>query len=259
MTRYVVEGVARLEQMLVVTFGRAASQELRERVRAQLVEAERVLSDDAADRASVPGSELVDLLLTYDDEQRRLAHRRVVDALVGFDAATIATTHQFCSMVLDSLGRGRRLRLARPAGRGPRRPGEGGRRRPLPAGLRPRRGRPGVLLRRGARRSPAASSTTRRPTSSPRPRTARRTAGRRVSFARRRAHGDGPPQAPARRALLRRPAQPARRRARHPGVAGAPSGCGSGGRSCWSTSSRTPTRCSGRCSTGPSAATPRWC
>ena len=103
-TRYVVEGVARLEQMLVVTFGRAASQELRERVRAQLVEAERVLSDDAADRASVPGSELVELLLTYDDEQRRLAHRRVVDALVGFDAATIATTHQFCSMVLDSLG-----------------------------------------------------------------------------------------------------------------------------------------------------------
>ena len=28
----------------------------------------------------------------------------MVDALVGFDAATIATTHQFCSMVLDSLG-----------------------------------------------------------------------------------------------------------------------------------------------------------
>jgi exodeoxyribonuclease V beta subunit len=103
-TRYVVEGVARLEQMLVVTFGRAASQELRERVRAQLVEAERVLSDHPADRASVPRSELVDLLLSYDDEQRRVAHRRVVDALVGFDAATIATTHQFCSMVLDSLG-----------------------------------------------------------------------------------------------------------------------------------------------------------
>jgi exodeoxyribonuclease V beta subunit len=102
--RYVVEGVARLEQMLVVTFGRAASQELRERVRAQLVEAERVLSDYAADRAAVPASELVDLLLSYDGGQRRLAHRRVVDALVGFDAATIATTHQFCSMVLDSLG-----------------------------------------------------------------------------------------------------------------------------------------------------------
>ena len=106
-TRYVVEGVARLEQMLVVTFGRAASQELRERVRAQLVEAERVLGDDPAERAAAVGdrpSDLVTMLLAYDDEQRRVAHRRVVDALVGFDAATIATTHQFCSMVLDSLG-----------------------------------------------------------------------------------------------------------------------------------------------------------
>jgi exodeoxyribonuclease V beta subunit len=45
-TRFVAEDVCRLEQMLVVTFGRAASQELRERVRAQQVEAERALSDD---------------------------------------------------------------------------------------------------------------------------------------------------------------------------------------------------------------------
>ena len=37
-------------------------------------------------------------------EQRRRGHRRVTEALAGFDAATIATTHQFCSMVLDSLG-----------------------------------------------------------------------------------------------------------------------------------------------------------
>ncbi len=102
--RFVAEGRARLEQMLVVTFGRAASQELRERVRAQLVEAERVLSDDPADRAAVPPSPLVDLLLALDPGERRAAHRRVVEALVGFDAATIATTHQFCSMVLDSLG-----------------------------------------------------------------------------------------------------------------------------------------------------------
>jgi exodeoxyribonuclease V beta subunit len=103
-TRYVVEGVARLEEMLVVTFGRAASQELRERVRAQLVEAERALSDDPADRESVTGSVLVEMLLGYAADERRVAHRRVVEALVGFDAATIATTHQFCSMVLDSLG-----------------------------------------------------------------------------------------------------------------------------------------------------------
>jgi exodeoxyribonuclease V beta subunit len=109
-TRYVAEGHARLEEMLVVTFGRAASQELRERVRAQLVEAERVLSDDPAadallgDDGQTEESELVQMLRGWDDEQRRLAHKRVTEALVGFDAATIATTHQFCSMVLDSLG-----------------------------------------------------------------------------------------------------------------------------------------------------------
>ena len=104
-TRYVAEGAAKLEQMLVVTFGRAASQELRERVRAQLVEAERVLSDDLVTVVdAAPDSELVTLLREWGPEQRRLGHRRVTEALAGFDAATIATTHQFCSMVLDSLG-----------------------------------------------------------------------------------------------------------------------------------------------------------
>jgi exodeoxyribonuclease V beta subunit len=101
-TRYVAEGVARLDDMLVVTFGRAASQELRERVRAQLVEAERLLGGDPDVRAD--GSDLLTLLDDCDDAERALRHARVVEALAGFDAATIATTHQFCSMVLGSLG-----------------------------------------------------------------------------------------------------------------------------------------------------------
>ena len=92
--------------MLVVTFGRAASQELRERVRAQLVEAERVLGDDPA--AAVDAGPRLragrPCCASGTAEQRRLGHRRVTEALAGFDAATIATTHQFCSMVLDSLG-----------------------------------------------------------------------------------------------------------------------------------------------------------
>ncbi len=102
-TRFVAEGVALLEQMLVVTFGRAASQELRERVREQLVEAERALAGDPA-LPDVPPSELISLLLDCDDDEIVLRHQRVRDALTAFDAATIATTHQFCSMVLDSLG-----------------------------------------------------------------------------------------------------------------------------------------------------------
>ena len=54
-TKHVAEGDVRLEEMLVVTFTRAASQELRERVRAQLDEAVQVLRDPA-DRE--PGNRL---------------------------------------------------------------------------------------------------------------------------------------------------------------------------------------------------------
>ena len=62
-TRYVAEGLATLDEMLVITFGRAASQELRERVREQLVAAERALSD--------PSTVSPDDLLLYSPRQRR--------------------------------------------------------------------------------------------------------------------------------------------------------------------------------------------
>ena len=101
-TRFVAEGEALLEQMLVVTFGRAASQELRERVRAQLVCAERAL---AAPAAVVPGEdELVDLLLDAPPAEVALRARRIRQALADFDVATIATIHQFCQQVLRGLG-----------------------------------------------------------------------------------------------------------------------------------------------------------
>ena len=45
MVRYVAEGRAKLDEMLVITFGRMASQELRERVRRQLVDAADALAN----------------------------------------------------------------------------------------------------------------------------------------------------------------------------------------------------------------------
>ncbi|WP_027331819.1 exodeoxyribonuclease V subunit beta [Mycolicibacterium tusciae] len=98
-TRYVAEGVATLDQMLLITFGRAASQELRERVRSQILEALLAFDDRSGDY-----NDLVTHLL--DGEPDELAERklRLRDALAGFDAATIATTHQFCQLVLKSLG-----------------------------------------------------------------------------------------------------------------------------------------------------------
>ncbi|GMA42092.1 UvrD-helicase domain-containing protein [Mobilicoccus caccae] len=100
-TRYVAEGVVDLDEMLVVTFGRAASQELRARVRDHLVEASRAF----ADPASAPrGEPLIDLLLDAPPAELALRQARVVTALASFDSATIATTHQFCQTVLRSLG-----------------------------------------------------------------------------------------------------------------------------------------------------------
>lgn len=98
-TRYVAEGRALLDDMLLITFSRAASQELRERVRDQLVRAAEALDDpDRADDA------LLRHLVTGSPGELDARRLRLRDALAGFDAATIATTHQFCQLVLRSLG-----------------------------------------------------------------------------------------------------------------------------------------------------------
>ncbi|GAA1519648.1 UvrD-helicase domain-containing protein [Kribbella lupini] len=100
-TRYVAEGAARLDEMLLITFGRAASQELRERVRSQISEAEQALADPKAWQDD-PG--LLGHLARGSEDEVAVRHSRLRDALANFDAATIATTHQFCQLVLRSLG-----------------------------------------------------------------------------------------------------------------------------------------------------------
>jgi exodeoxyribonuclease V beta subunit len=107
--RYVAEEGVPLDQLLVITFGRAASQELRERVRDQLVQAERAL---AAALPGAPRGSWIDTVAAGDhpviahllEADVELRHQRLRDALASFDAATIATTHQFCQTVLRSLG-----------------------------------------------------------------------------------------------------------------------------------------------------------
>ncbi len=95
-TRYVAEGRARLDEMLLITFARVASRELRERVRDQIAAALAV-----TEGRREPSNELETHLRDHGDAAQAA---RLRAALTGFDAATIVTIHQFCSLVLKSLG-----------------------------------------------------------------------------------------------------------------------------------------------------------
>ncbi|GEK23298.1 UvrD-helicase domain-containing protein [Cellulomonas xylanilytica] len=94
--RYVAEGVARLPELMLVTFGRLATSELRERVR------ERLVVVEAALRNGTPSTDPVIALLASTD--RAVRAQRLAVALAEFDAATITTTHGFCQQMLTSLG-----------------------------------------------------------------------------------------------------------------------------------------------------------
>jgi exodeoxyribonuclease V beta subunit len=100
--RYLAEGLALIDELMLVTFGRAATAELRERVRERLTEVTTALGDPAAARGS--GDDLVRLLADTSDAEVVVRHRRLATALADFDAATIATTHGFCHQMLAGLG-----------------------------------------------------------------------------------------------------------------------------------------------------------
>ena len=100
--RYVAEGVP-LDQLLMVTFGRMATGELRERVRERLVSAEQGLERAPAGAPPVD-DEVLQLLATGTPDEVRTRRERLAGALADFDSATIATTHAFCQEVLGGLG-----------------------------------------------------------------------------------------------------------------------------------------------------------
>ena len=100
--RYVAEGIP-LDQILMVTFTRMATGELRERVRERLVSAEQGLERALA--GALPEDDaVVRLLADCPPSVVRLRRERLARALADFDSATIATTHGFCQEVLGGLG-----------------------------------------------------------------------------------------------------------------------------------------------------------
>ena len=100
--RFVADGMP-LERLLLVTFTRMATGDLRERVRERLVSTEAGLAGALA--GAPPADDAVVALLAGGDEATVRGRReRLARALADFDAATIATTHAFCQEVLWALG-----------------------------------------------------------------------------------------------------------------------------------------------------------
>ena len=91
--RLVVETGLPVEQILVVTYTRAATAELRDRIRRRLVEVRSALDRGVGEDPLTQG-----LLQRCDD--RVLAVRRLTRAILGFDRAAVFTIHGFCQRVL---------------------------------------------------------------------------------------------------------------------------------------------------------------
>jgi exodeoxyribonuclease V beta subunit len=101
--RYVAEGTP-LHELLLVTFTRMATGELRDRVRERLVSAEQALDRALAGAPPSDSDEVHRLLAEGTREEVGMRRDRLARALADFDAATIATTHGFCQEVLGGLG-----------------------------------------------------------------------------------------------------------------------------------------------------------
>ena len=118
-TRYVAEVGLRLPQLLVVTFSRAATSELRERIRRRLVEAGDHLEAVGAGGAPSAGDAVLDLLADADAATVALRRDRLRRALTDIDAATISTIHGFLPARAGRPRARRRPRPRRRARRGP--------------------------------------------------------------------------------------------------------------------------------------------
>jgi exodeoxyribonuclease V beta subunit len=108
-TRYVADGLP-LEQLLLVTFTRLATGELRDRVRQRLTTTRRALDaalvgDGAPDSDAADANDVLARMLAAGTRAAvEMRRDHLVRAIADFDAATITTTHGFCQEVLGSFG-----------------------------------------------------------------------------------------------------------------------------------------------------------
>lgn len=103
--RYLAEGIARIDDLLLVTFSRAATAELRLRVRERIRDAAAALSAAVDDTDAAPATDdVISLLTTGEPAEVAARAKRLASAFADFDKATIMTTHEFCHNMLAGLG-----------------------------------------------------------------------------------------------------------------------------------------------------------
>ena len=93
--RFVVEQGIAIDKVLVVTFTKAATEELKDRVRSRLAEAKRALNGHTDNSDSTVNDWLANLGM-----EPELVKQRLAMALLNIDQAGIFTIHGFCQRVL---------------------------------------------------------------------------------------------------------------------------------------------------------------
>jgi len=91
--RLIVENHFTADQILVVTFTKAATEELKERIRKKLIQAKEAFIKGASKE------NFINELVQKTDHHKQAADR-LQDALVDFDRAAIFTIHGFCQRIL---------------------------------------------------------------------------------------------------------------------------------------------------------------
>ncbi|MFT4041733.1 MAG: UvrD-helicase domain-containing protein [Gordonia sp. (in: high G+C Gram-positive bacteria)] len=99
--RHIADGVP-IGELLLITFSRSATAELRERMRERLTELVGAL--EPSRRTERTADPLIGVLRVGSAQEVDTRRHRLLRALSDFDASTIATTHTFCNRMLEALG-----------------------------------------------------------------------------------------------------------------------------------------------------------
>jgi exodeoxyribonuclease V beta subunit len=102
--RFVAETDHPIDELLVITFTRAATSELRHRIRQRLVGAAAFLRGESDDAERDGADEVLAALTTDDPIERLVRIERLERAVAALDTATVSTIHGFCQRVLRAGG-----------------------------------------------------------------------------------------------------------------------------------------------------------